>query len=195
MFSMHTMAESPPIILCFGDSLTAGYGVAPGRDYPALLQKHLQTHGFPHRVVNAGLSGDTTAGALQRLGWSLKSKPAIAIVVLGANDGLRGLNLEAMRQNLIQITQQLQAAGVQVILGGMRIPPNYDPEYVARFAAIYPQVAEATQVELIPFFLAGVAGKPQLNQGDGIHPNGDGYRVIAETIWNFLASRLATMQP
>lgn len=192
LLSSFAVADASPIILCFGDSLTAGYRVAPGQEYPALLQQRLKEHGFPHRIVNAGLSGDTTAGALRRLKWSLQAKPLLAIVVLGANDGFRGLNLTEMENNLLQITQTLQTAGVWVLLGGMRIPPNYDKDYVTRFQAVYPKVAEATGVDLIPFFLEGVAGKPALNQSDGIHPTEEGYRIILDNVWKYLKPRLET---
>ncbi|MBF0191144.1 MAG: arylesterase [Magnetococcales bacterium] len=187
---MATAAE-PPVILCLGDSLTAGFGVPPGADYPALLQRRLQEHGHPHRVVNAGLSGDTTAGALRRLEWSLRSKPTIAIVVLGANDGLRGLDLADMKHNLLAITTRLRQSGVSLLLlGGMRLPPNYGAGHDTRFQAIYPEVAAESAAVLIPFFLEGVAGKPGLNQSDGIHPTEAGYQVVLENVWRHLAPRL-----
>lgn len=175
-----------PVILCFGDSLTAGFGVEAGASYPDLLAKRLRAEGLPHRVVNAGVSGDTTAGALRRLDWVLRAKPSLAVVTLGANDGLRGLDIDAMRDNLAGIIRRLQDAGVRVVLGGMRIPPNYGAPYTERFAAVYPQLARETGVALIPFFLEGVAGHPQLNQGDGIHPNAPGYRVVLENVWRVL---------
>ncbi|MBF0613677.1 MAG: arylesterase [Magnetococcales bacterium] len=180
-------SESAPVILCLGDSLTAGFGVMPGEDYPALLQQRLRAHGFAHRVINAGLSGDTTAGAMRRLDWSLRSQPKIAIVVLGANDGLRGLDLAEMKQNLLTIMTRLRQAKVELmLLGGMQLPPNYGAGYDVRFQAIYPEVAEETGATLIPFFLEGVAGQPHLNQSDGIHPTAAGYRIIAEHVWRHL---------
>ncbi|MBF0627235.1 MAG: arylesterase [Magnetococcales bacterium] len=185
-----TPATDPPAILCLGDSLTAGFGVATGESYPSLLQKRLREEGFPHRVINAGVSGDTTTGGLYRLEWALRSRPVIAIVVLGANDGLRGLDLEAMKQNLVQILTRLRAANVDPLLGGMRLPPNYGAGYETRFQAIYPEVATETGATLIPFFLEGVAGDPALNQPDGIHPTAAGYRVILENVWGHLAPRL-----
>ncbi|MEO5347584.1 MAG: arylesterase [Magnetococcus sp. YQC-9] len=190
MIATPAQAGDPPVILCFGDSLTAGWGVLPGTDYPALLQQRLREKGYPHRVVNAGLSGDTTAGALRRLEWSLRARPHLAIVVLGANDGLRGLDLELMRENLLRILSILKKAGVEVLLGGMQLPPNYGGGYEERFAAIYPEVAEEGGATLIPFFLEGVAGHSRLNQPDGIHPTSEGYRVIHETVWRHLAPLL-----
>ncbi|MBF0428158.1 MAG: arylesterase [Magnetococcales bacterium] len=190
MLTTLAFASDPPVILCLGDSLTAGFGVSPGEEYPALLQHRLQEQGFPHRVVNAGLSGDTTGGALRRLNWSLRAKPILAIVVLGANDGFRGLDLEEMQRNLLQIITTLQKAGVHVILGGMKIPPNYGTDYAGRFQAVFSAVAQERSVDLIPFFLEGVAGKPALNQEDGIHPTGAGYRVVLENVWQHLAPRL-----
>ncbi|MBF0179181.1 MAG: arylesterase [Magnetococcales bacterium] len=179
------MADAP-VILCFGDSLTAGYGLLPGQDYPSLLQRRLAEQGFPHRVVNAGLSGDTTAAAMQRLAWSLKSRPAIAIVVLGANDGFRGGDPDDMRTHLLAIIRKLQESGVRVLLGGMRIPPNYGLSHVERFAAVYPALAKETGVAFLPFFLEGVAGQPALNLEDGIHPNAAGYRKVLDTLWPVL---------
>ncbi|MEO5331050.1 MAG: arylesterase [Magnetococcus sp. YQC-5] len=189
MCKTQALADTP-VILCLGDSLTAGFGVDPGADYPALLQRRLQEHGLPHRVVNAGLSGDTTAGALRRLNWSMKTTPVIAIVVLGANDGFRGLDLTDMQQNLVQITQILQQAGAHVILGGMKIPHNYGKSYADQFQAVYPAVAQTTGAELLPFFLEEVAGKTALNLPDGIHPNADGYRVVEKNLWPLLEPRL-----
>lgn len=195
MSATWAFAADPPVILCLGDSLTAGFGVAPGSDYPSLLQQRLREQGYPHRVVNAGLSGDTTAGALRRLSWSLRSKPTLAIVVLGANDGLRGLDLSEMKANLSQIVATLQQAGVVPLLGGMRLPPNLGAGHDTRFQAIYPEVAQEREIALIPFFLEGVAGDPELNQGDGIHPTAAGYRVILENVWRHLAPRLDAPVP
>ena len=181
-----SIAQSPPVILCLGDSLTAGFGVPRGASYPDLLEMRLRQKGFPHRVVNAGVSGDTTAGALRRLDWVLQSKPTLAVVTLGANDGLRGLNISDMKDNLATIIKQLQAKGIKVILGGMRVPPNYGDAYSQRFADVFPKLAKETGVKLIPFFLADVAGHRQLNQADGIHPNTDGYRQVLENVWKII---------
>jgi acyl-CoA thioesterase I len=178
------------VILCFGDSLTAGFGVSAKEAYPARLQQRLIEEGFPHRVVNAGLSGDTTAGALSRLTWSLKANPTLAIVTLGANDGLRGQDIAAMKKNLTQIIQQLKKAKVQIILGGMKIPPNYGLEYTNAFAKVYPELAQEHSLPLIPFFLEGVAGNQALTLSDGIHPNETGYSLILENVWKTLSPLL-----
>lgn len=177
---------TPPTLVAFGDSLTAGLGVPPADAYPARLERRLREEGFPYRVVNAGVSGDTTAGGLRRVDWVLKTQPRIVILALGANDGLRGLPPERTRDNLAQIIERLQAAGATVVLAGMRVPPNYGDRYANAFAALYPDLALRYDLVLIPFLLDGVAANPALNQGDGIHPNAEGYRVIVDRIWPLL---------
>ena len=174
------------VIVVLGDSLTAGLGVAADEAYPALVQARLRREGFAYRVVNAGVSGDTTAGGLRRLDWVLRSRPAIVIVALGANDGLRGLPVAAMRDNLVAIVTRLRGAGARVLLAGMRMPPNYGDAYTRAFAETFARVARQTGVALLPFLLDGVAGDPALNQPDGIHPNAAGQRVVAETVWRAL---------
>lgn len=178
--------SAPLTLVAFGDSLTAGLGVPVDEAYPARLERRLREHGFTYRVVNAGVSGDTTAGGLRRVDWVLKSRPRIVILALGANDGLRGLAPERTRDNLAQIIERLQAAGATVVLAGMRVPPNYGDEYAAAFAAIFPDLARRYGLPLIPFFLDGVAANPALNQSDGIHPNAEGYQVIVDHIWPIL---------
>jgi acyl-CoA thioesterase-1 len=177
--------------VAFGDSLTAGFGVSVNDAYPARLELLLREQGYGYRVVNAGVSGDTTAGGLRRVDWILKARPRIVILELGANDGLRGLPPERTRDNLARIIERLQAAGATVILAGMRVPPNYGDDYATAFAAIFPDLARRYSLTLIPFFLDGVAADPTLNQGDGIHPNAKGYRVIVERIWPILRPLLA----
>jgi len=179
-----------PVIVALGDSLTAGLGVPAEDAYPALLEARLRRAGFAYHVVNAGVSGDTTAGALRRLDWVLRARPAIVIVALGANDGLRGLPVEAMRDNLVAIVTRLRAGGARVLLAGMRLPPNYGAPYTRAFAAAFPAVARQTSAPLLPFLLDGVAGMPALNQADGIHPNADGQRRVAETVWRSLRPML-----
>jgi acyl-CoA thioesterase I len=174
------------VVVAFGDSLTAGFGVAVEEAWPALLQARLEREGYPYRVVNAGVSGDTTAGGLRRVDWALKNRPDVAIVALGANDGLRGLPPPAMRDNLRGIVGRFQAAGVRVLLAGMRVPPNYGPEYSRGFVEVFGEVARQARVPLMPFLLDGVAADPRLNQADGIHPNAEGHRVLAERVWPFL---------
>jgi len=171
-----------PRIVAFGDSLTAGLGVGPAESYPAQLQRRLEDLGYHYRVVNAGVSGETTAGGVRRVAWVLKSQPTIIILELGANDGLRGLNPEQTQANLERIIQQFQQARVTVVLAGMKLPPNYGVEYTKAFEAIYPVVAQKYNLILIPFFLDGIAGSTKLNQADGIHPTAEGYRIIVNKI-------------
>jgi len=174
--------EDRPRIVAFGDSLTAGFGVAAEQAYPARLQRRLEEQGLRYRVINAGVSGDTTAGGLRRVDWVLKSRPHFVILELGANDGLRGLNIEQTKANLEGIIQRCQEARVTVILAGMKLPPNYGREYTNGFEAIYPALAKQYRLTLIPFFLDGVAGSASLNQADGIHPTSEGYRIIADKV-------------
>ena len=175
-----------PVIVALGDSLTAGLGVTADEAYPALLQARLERDGLHYRVVNAGVSGDTTAGALRRVDWVLRARPAVVVVALGANDGLRGLPVTAMRDNLAAIVTRLRAGGARVLLAGMRLPPNYGAAYTREFAEAFPSVARRASVPLVPFLLEGVAGVPALNQADGIHPNAAGQRVVADNVWRAL---------
>jgi acyl-CoA thioesterase I len=175
-------ADDRPRIVAFGDSLTAGLGVATEDAYPARLQRRLDEQGLRYRVINAGVSGDTTAGGLRRVEWVLKSRPDIVILELGGNDGLRGLNLQETKANLERIIQRCQEASVTVVLAGMKLPPNYGTDYTKAFEAIYPALAKQYRVTLIPFFLDGVAGSASLNQADGIHPTSEGYRIIADKV-------------
>ena len=189
-------AQSPPpntalhsegrVLVAFGDSLTAGLGVAAEETYPARLQEKLMLSGYRYRVINAGVSGDTTAGGLRRVDWVLKSKPDIVIIELGANDGLRGLDLRETRANLTRIIQRFLATSVKVVLAGMKLPPNYGTEYAKAFQSLYAELAKQYNIPLIPFFLEGVAAKTGLNQADGIHPTGAGYAVVVKTIWPVL---------
>jgi|SRR5690349_2151254 acyl-CoA thioesterase I len=179
------------VVVCLGDSLTAGLGVSPEEAYPALLEARLRREGYDYRVVNAGVSGDTSAGGLRRIDWALKAHPDVVLVALGANDGLRGQPPDALRANLTRIVERAQRAGARVLLAGMRVPPNYGDDYARAFAAVYPAVARATGAPLAPFLLEGVAGDPRLNQADGIHPTVAGQRVIAERLWPYLRPLLA----
>lgn len=174
--------DDRPRIVAFGDSLTAGLGVAAEEAYPARLQRRLDEKGLRYRVINAGVSGDTTAGGVRRVDWVLKSRPDLVILELGGNDGLRGLKLDETKANLERIIKRCQDASVTVILAGMKLPPNYGTEYTKSFEAIYPALAKQYRVTLIPFFLDGVAGSASLNQADGIHPTSEGYRIIADKV-------------
>jgi acyl-CoA thioesterase-1 len=179
-------AQSEPVIAVLGDSLTAGLGVTAGDAFPARLQARLQREGYRYRVVNAGVSGDTSASGLRRVDWVLRSQPEIVIVALGANDGLRGLGVPAMQANLGQIVERLRASGARVLLAGMRVPPNYGDDYARRFEAAFREVAARTGATLMPFLLAGVGGDLALNQPDGIHPTAEGHAVIADNVWPYL---------
>jgi acyl-CoA thioesterase-1 len=181
-------ADAAPerVIVALGDSLTAGFGLAPDQAWPALVEARIRREGYPYRIVNAGVSGDTSAGGLRRVDWVLRARPEIAVVALGANDGLRGQEPGETRANLEAIVARLQSAGVRVLLAGMRLPPNYGAERARAFTAVFADVARRAQVPLMPFLLDGVAADPGLNLGDGIHPNAAGHRVIAERVWPFL---------
>jgi acyl-CoA thioesterase-1 len=185
-------ARAERVIVALGDSLTAGLGVAADEAYPALLEARLAREGYAYRVVNAGVSGDTTAGGLRRVDWILRVKPEIAIVALGANDGLRAQSPQAMRENLTAIVNHLQAAGTRVLLVGMRLPPNYGLDYTKEFQAVFPEVARSTGAAFMPFLLDGVAADTRLNQPDGIHPTAAGYQVIADRLWPYLRPLLLT---
>ncbi len=179
-------AAEERVIVAFGDSLTAGFGVDPELAWPAFLQERLAREGYPYRVVNAGVSGDTTAGGLRRVDWVLRAQPEVVVVALGANDGLRHQPVAAMQANLTAIVGRLQAAGARVLLAGMRAPPNYGPEYTDDFRRAFGEVAQRAKVPLMPFLLDGVAADPRLNQADGIHPNAEGHRLVAERVWPYL---------
>jgi len=186
-------AGSGPVVAFLGDSLTAGLGLDEDLAYPALLGERLARAGEPIRVLNAGVSGDTSAGGLRRLPWLLSQHPAVVAVGLGANDGLRGTPIEEIEGNLRQIVRGAQAAGAEVLLLGMQIPPNYGPDYAGRFAAIYPRLARELGVPLVPFLLAGVGGDPSLNQADGIHPTALGQERLADNVLPYLRRALASV--
>ena len=174
------------IIVAFGDSLTAGLGLAPDDSYPSLLQNLLLNEGFPYRVINEGVSGDTSATALARVDTIASERAELALVAIGANDGLRGLPVDEMEKNLREIVRRFQASGSRVALAGMRIPPNMGAEYVQDFEAVFPRVAQDMDVPLLPFLLEGVAAYPDLNQDDGIHPNEEGARMVAKLVADFV---------
>ncbi len=184
------VAEAPaahgPLVVFLGDSLTAGYGLAEEEAFPARLAAALRAGGHPVRVVNAGVSGDTSAGGLRRLPWLLTQRPDVMVVALGANDGLRGLAVSLTEKNLREIVAQARGKGVRVLLLGLRLPPNLGADYVRAFEAVYPRVAREAGVPLVPFFLEGVGGVAALNQEDGIHPTAEGQRRIAATVLPYL---------
>ena len=174
------------VIVALGDSLTAGLGVAPDETYPARLQQMLDLDGYNYRVVNAGASGDTTAGGRRRLAWALKQRPDVMIVALGANDGLRGQPASATRENLTAILDTLQSQHIGVLLAGMRVPPNYGREFSRDFQAVFTALGKRPGIAFMPFLLEGVAANPRLNQPDGIHPTAEGYKVIAKHMYVYL---------
>jgi acyl-CoA thioesterase I len=178
--------DSRPKIVFLGDSLTAGLGLVETQSYPGLLQEKIDAEGFRFEVVNAGVSGDTSAGGLRRLDWALQEDVRVLVLALGANDGLRGLSVKDMKQNLGQIIETARAKGVLVILAGMEAPPNYGPEYAASFRQAYRELALQYRVLFVPFLLDKVAGQPALNQPDGIHPNPQGAAIVADTVWSVL---------
>jgi acyl-CoA thioesterase-1 len=179
-------AASRPRIAVLGDSLTAGLGVAKASSYPSLLQERVDAAGLDYEVVNAGVSGDTSAGGLARLDWALDGDVRVLIVALGGNDGLRGLPAAELQGNLAQIIERAQARGITVILAGMEAPPNYGRDYIVSFHKVYPALAAKYHVALVPFLLQGVAGDETLNQRDGIHPTAAGARIVADNVWAVL---------
>jgi acyl-CoA thioesterase-1 len=179
-------ARARPRIVFLGDSLTAGLGLAPEESVPALVQKRLDAEGYEYEVVNAGVSGDTSAGGLSRLDWSLDGDVRVLVIELGGNDGLRGLPVAGMRRNLDEIITRAKKRGVDVLLTGMEAPPSHGEAYTADFRQTFRDLAREHEVAFMPFFLEGVAGIDALNQGDRIHPNPDGARLIERKIWGSL---------
>ncbi len=169
-------------IVALGDSLTEGLGVEEESAYPAILEQKLREQGYSYRVVNAGISGETSSGTLSRIKWLMTLKPDIVILVIGANDGFRGIETTLIESNIRAIIKQLNDNDVTVVLGGMQIVQNLGRDYTTAFAEIYPRVARAEDIILIPFFLSGVAAEQELNQPDGIHPTAAGYRVIVDNM-------------
>ena len=176
-----------PKVVVLGDSLSAGFGLLELQAYPAILQQKLNTDGYQWDVVNAGISGDTSAAGLQRLDWALgQGDVRILVLELGANDGLRGLPIAEMKKNLAAIIERAQERRISVLLAGMEAPPNFGPEYTVSFRQVYRDLARQYKVTLLPFLLDRVAGDPGLNQSDGIHPNIEGSKIVADTVWNVL---------
>jgi acyl-CoA thioesterase-1 len=178
--------DSRPRIVALGDSLTAGLGLARAESYPSLLQRRVDEAGLRYQVVNAGVSGDTSAGGLSRLDWALDGDVRVLIVALGGNDGLRGLPVDQLRWNLAQIIERAQARGISVILAGMEAPPNFGRGYIVSFDQVYAELAATYDVRFVPFLLQGVAGIESLNQRDGIHPTPAGARIVADNVWAVL---------
>ena len=186
--------EDRNTILFFGDSLTAAMGLDPAEGYPAEIKKIIDSLGLNYEVVNAGLSGETTAAGKNRIDWVLNQDVDVFVLALGANDGLRGIPVEETRRNLQAIIDAVRKKNpdVEIVLAGMQIPPNMGPEYTTDFREIFPQLAEENDIYLIPFLLEGVAGDPNLNQQDGIHPTAEGYDIVAQNVWEVLEPVVTT---
>jgi len=185
------LAVEPPVILVFGDSLSAGYGLPQGKGWVDMLQKKLVDSGFDYRVVNASISGETSLGGRNRFAAALAThRPQIVILELGSNDGLRGQPLSDLRDNLVAMIQEARRTRAQVVLTGMRIPPNYGPDYTKKFQAVFTEIARAERVPLVPFLLEGFASQREMFQSDGIHPNEQAQRLILANIWELLTPKL-----
>jgi len=183
----------PPVVVLFGDSLTAGHGLPETDAFPAQLAAYLARRGVAARIVNAGVSGDTTSGGRARLAWALADKPDVVVLELGANDALRGIDPAVARRNLDAMIAEMKSRGITVLLTGMRAPPNLGRDYVAAFDGIFPDLARKHEVMLYPFFLDGVAARPALNQHDGLHPNKTGVALVVEGIGPYLVRLLAAL--
>jgi acyl-CoA thioesterase-1 len=181
-------SSDPKVILFFGDSLTAGYGLSPDQAFPALIEKNCTSNATPCKAINAGLSGETSAGGLSRIDWVLRQPIDVFVLELGANDGLRGLPLDQTKKNLQAIIDKVKAKypKVKIVIAGMLVPPNMGPDYTTRFRGIFPELAERNNATLIPFLLEDVAGHEKLNLGDGIHPNPEGHRIVADNVYKIL---------
>jgi acyl-CoA thioesterase-1 len=193
--SKDTTVSSPSkkkTILFFGNSLTAGYGVDPSEAYPALIQDKIDSLGLNYKVINAGVSGETSSDGNSRIDWILKQPVDIFVLELGGNDGLRGIPLSETKKNLQSIIDKVKAKypHVKIILEGMQIPPNMGPAYTSKFREIYPALAKENNIDLVPFLLKGVGGDPKLNQRDGIHPTAEGHKIVAQNVWEVLKKEL-----
>lgn len=187
-----SVAEGP-LVVFLGDSLTAGYGLDEDAAFPALIEARAREEGRPLRAINGGVSGDTSAGGLARLDWFLRQDPAVLVVGLGGNDGLRGLPLDQLESNLRAIVERAQERGVAVLLLGQRIPPSLGLAYSRDFAELYGRLAKELDVELVPFLLEGVGGVRRLNLPDGLHPNEEGQQILADNVWEHLEELLADL--
>ncbi|MCS7019614.1 MAG: arylesterase [Cytophagales bacterium] len=188
--------DNRKIILFFGNSLTAGFGLEPEQAFPALIQLRIDSLGLPYRCINAGVSGETTASGNTRIDWMLEQPVDILVIELGGNDGLRGISPEETRKNLQSIISKAKTKypAIKIVLAGMEVPPNMGQTYAAAFRKIYPELAQTNQLTLIPFLLDKVGGEPSLNLPDGIHPTAEGHRIVAETVWKYLQTLLTPAQ-
>jgi len=190
LFPEPVYSKEKAVVLAFGDSLTAGYGVKDEESYPSKLQVKISSAGFPHKVVNAGVSGDTTAGGVRRIRWLMKHEPEIVILALGANDGLRGLSIDEMRKNLEIMITICREHNAQILLAGMKALPNYGEDYMREFETVFPELAEKHDLIFLPFLLEGVAGEREYTQSDGLHPLASGYSIITDLVWQRLKPML-----
>ena len=190
LFPEPVYSKEKAVVLAFGDSLTAGYGVKDEESYPSKLQEKISSAGFPHKVVNAGVSGDTTAGGVRRIRWLMKHEPEIVILALGANDGLRGLSIDEMRKNLEIMITICREHNAQILLAGMKALPNYGEDYMREFETVFPELAEKHDLIFLPFLLEGVAGEREYTQSDGLHPLASGYNIITDLVWQRLKPML-----
>ena len=186
--ALNMIAAQPKTILVLGDSIAAGYGLDPEEAFPAILQEKIQRAGLNFKVVNAGLSGDTTAGGLRRITWLLRQPVDVLLLELGGNDGLRGIDPDETAKNLRGIVEKVREKNPKtvIVIAGMQMPENMGKDYTTRFREVFPRVARENNATLIPFFLEGVGGKADLNQPDRIHPTAEGHRIIAATVWKVL---------
>lgn len=193
--ALNVIAAEPKTILVLGDSIAAGYGLDPEEAFPALLEEKIQAAGLGYKVVNAGLSGDTTAGGLRRITWLLRQPVDVLLLELGGNDGLRGIDPDETEKNLQGIVEKVRQKNPKtvVVIAGMQMPENMGKDYTVRFREVFPRVARENNATLIPFLLDGVGGKADLNQPDRIHPTAEGHRIIAATIWKVLQPVLAKL--
>ena len=189
-FAAPPALDTRPVIAAFGDSLSAGFGVAPGKSFPDDLQRLIDAAGFRYRVMNLGVSGDTTSDGVERLPSVLAVHPAIVILEFGGNDGLRGLPVTSARKNFAQMIDALQQAHIQILLAGMTLPRNYGPEYIRSFEQIDLDLAKQYKLARVPFLLEGVGGHPELTQPDGIHPTAEGATIVAQTVMKYLQPML-----
>ncbi|GAA5521249.1 arylesterase [Aliifodinibius salicampi] len=180
--------DNPQRILFFGDSITAGHGIDENEAFPALIQQRIDSLGWNYKVINGGLSGETSAGGLRRIDWMLRQPVDVFVLELGGNDGLRGVDLSTTKDNLQKIIDKVREKYPEatIVLAGMQVPPNLGQEYTEEFRKMYPELAEENDTELVPFLLEGVGGNKELNQSDGIHPTAEGHKVLAENVWEVL---------
>ena len=190
LFPASALSKEKPVILALGDSLTAGFGVKEEESYPSRLQLKVASAGFPHKVINAGVSGDTTAGGVRRIRWLMKHEPEIVILALGANDGLRGFSIAEIRRNLELMIGVCRKHDARILLAGMKALPNYGEDYMREFESVFSELAEKHKLDFLPFLLEGVAGEREHTQPDGLHPVASGYSIVTDLVWERLQPML-----